>query len=220
VRVDEDRTAAGAQLLAGVLVVADQLLLLGVYADHRFFRGKRRAGDRGDVLELRVAVGVIGSLPALAVGLQGEPHRLQHPAHRAGVDREPLLTQLDREMLRRQRRPQKRRHRIARGDAVRQRQERLLKARLALCDPLASTASTTDPARRRLLTRLDLREPTAHRRFREPRRSNNSSDTATTVGARLGRRPQTPPTLIQSTHDDQPPLADRRLIDHRPQHRP
>lgn len=62
VRVDEHRPAGRRELAAGVLVAADQLLLLGVDADQRLLGRQRPSGRRGDVIELGVTVGVVGPL--------------------------------------------------------------------------------------------------------------------------------------------------------------
>src|ERR1035438_1433123 len=76
VGVDLHRLTAAGELTAAVLVVADQLLLLRIYRQNGLIRGERGAGHGCDVLKLRVAVGMIGALPRLAVGLQAVAQRL------------------------------------------------------------------------------------------------------------------------------------------------
>src|SRR6266852_4822940 len=62
----------GTQFTAGVLEVADQLLLLGIDRDSRL-AGALKAPDAGvDVLELRIAIGMVAALAGLGVGLQSE----------------------------------------------------------------------------------------------------------------------------------------------------
>ncbi len=62
--------ALGSPLFAGVFEVADELLLLGVDADHRLAAFDRPLGDRVDVAELPVAVGVLVAFPRFDVRLQ------------------------------------------------------------------------------------------------------------------------------------------------------
>jgi hypothetical protein len=80
VRVDLDRPAAGLVLAPDRLVVADELLLFGVHADHRLSGGDRRPGGLVDVLELPVAVGMIAALARLAVGLHAVAQTAQQLA--------------------------------------------------------------------------------------------------------------------------------------------
>ena len=78
---------AGRHSGPGVLVRADQFLLLGVHADHRVTRGQVRLGLLVEVAELGVAVGVLAALDGLGVGLQAETLLAQQPGH--GVRRRP-----------------------------------------------------------------------------------------------------------------------------------
>jgi len=61
--------ATGTPLASGVLEIAYQLLLLGVYRDCRLTTIVERSHRSVDVLELGVAVGMRGSFPRLAIGL-------------------------------------------------------------------------------------------------------------------------------------------------------
>ena len=71
VRVHEDRLSGRRELLSsGVLVAADQLLLLGVTADQRLLRRQCLGGHLSEVLEPSVAVGMVGPLKGVAVGLR------------------------------------------------------------------------------------------------------------------------------------------------------
>jgi hypothetical protein len=70
-RLHRDRLAPQAPLPAGVLVLADQFLLLGVHPDHRVPGRLLLLGLLVDVAELRVAVRVLRALDRLGVALQG-----------------------------------------------------------------------------------------------------------------------------------------------------
>src|SRR6516165_512908 len=71
---------------AGVLEVAEQLFLLGIDRDHRLPGSLRSQYLRVDVLELRIAVGVMGTLIGLAVGLPAKAQLRQQPLDAAGAD--------------------------------------------------------------------------------------------------------------------------------------
>jgi hypothetical protein len=71
---------------AAVLVVADQLLLLGVDRDDGLARGLRRDRLGVDVLELGVAVRMPRALVGLAVRLPAEPQPRQQSLHAVGAD--------------------------------------------------------------------------------------------------------------------------------------
>src|SRR5205823_2941466 len=77
--------ALAAQLAAGILEIADQLLLLGVDGDGRLAASPEALDRSVDVLELRVAVGMLGSFAGLGVGLQAEAEVLQQAADQVGA---------------------------------------------------------------------------------------------------------------------------------------
>ena len=214
VRVDQDRPAGRRELSAAVLVVADQLLLLGVDADHRLPGRQRRRRPLGDPPKLCVTVGMIGSLVCLAVGLQAVPQPLEQPAHRA------LVTTLN---------P------CARSAAVRlatlrssteaatpdrprrikQRQERLPQTRLALLDRRRPGAGApAPPARARPLSSAIPRRTVASEipvalttAAIPPRPCERAS------AAAHNRRPRSSSSSCTIT----PPLPDRAFVDHNPQ---
>jgi len=70
VHVHVQRAAFGPIIRAAVLEVADQLLLLGVDRDRRLTRRKRFLHPTVEVVELRVAIGIVRSLPCLRAGLK------------------------------------------------------------------------------------------------------------------------------------------------------
>jgi len=72
VRPDRLGLAFGAQFTVSVFEVADQLVLLGVDGNGRLVRGMERLTLGFDVFELCVAIGVMGALAGLTVGLEAE----------------------------------------------------------------------------------------------------------------------------------------------------
>lgn len=59
-------------LAAVVLELADELLLLGVHADHRLAGVPVITGLLVEIAELGISVGMLASLDGLGVGLQAE----------------------------------------------------------------------------------------------------------------------------------------------------
>jgi hypothetical protein len=66
--------------------VADRLILLGVDRDGRFARGQRRLHLIVDVVELRIAIGMVRALPCLAIELQTVIKLVEQLAHRGAAD--------------------------------------------------------------------------------------------------------------------------------------
>ena len=67
------RAALGLVLLLAVGEVPDQLLLLGIHADHRVHGHLAGLGVPADVAELRIPVRMLGTFNGLGVTLQAEP---------------------------------------------------------------------------------------------------------------------------------------------------
>ena len=83
---------------SGVLEVADELLLLGVDRDRRLTRRERFFHPIVDVVELRIAVGVVRSLARLAVGLQTVIELVQEFADERAADRMAHVAQAPTEL--------------------------------------------------------------------------------------------------------------------------
>src|SRR5207253_8749400 len=107
------RIAFRAIVAATILVVADQLFLLGVDRDDRLPRGLCRNRLGVDVFELRIAVGMLRALVGLAVRLPAVAERRQQSLDAAGADRVALLLQRVRQLVVAFRYPQQRAHGIA-----------------------------------------------------------------------------------------------------------
>jgi hypothetical protein len=68
-----DRLSGRLPLAPHSLVIADQFLLLAIDRNRRLARGERRPDRLVDVRKLPVAIGMLGSLTRLLVGLQAKP---------------------------------------------------------------------------------------------------------------------------------------------------
>src|SRR5262249_13984964 len=117
--VVEDVPAAVPPAAAGVLERADQLLLLGIDADHGQAPRQIPAPYPGQVAELPVPVGVARPRQALAVGPQGEALLLEQAGQGAMADGQPALAQGRTQLADRLVRPPHPRHRVT-GDGVAQ----------------------------------------------------------------------------------------------------
>src|SRR5215212_2911760 len=87
-----------AELAAPILEVADQLFLLCVDRDHRFAGSLERLHLGVDVLELSVAVGMVGAFARLGIGLQTEAQTLEQTANQLLTRGEAQLSQRRGEM--------------------------------------------------------------------------------------------------------------------------
>ena len=94
---------------SGVLEVADEFLLLGVDRDRRLTRRERFFHSIVDVVELRVAVGIVRSLACLAVGLQTVVELVQEFADERAADRVAHVAQAPAELAQALASPQHRR---------------------------------------------------------------------------------------------------------------
>ena len=72
-------------LCPAIHVVADEFLLLGVYGNDRLGRAHLPRDAGVDVLELRVAVGMLIPLDRLAVALEAVAHSAQKNSHHAAA---------------------------------------------------------------------------------------------------------------------------------------
>ena len=98
--VDADRLgpALAPQLPTAVLEIADQLFLLGVDRDGRLSAPPGALDGIVDVLELRVAIGMLATFAGLGVGLQAEAEVLEQAADQAAAGAKSLLGKGRRQM--------------------------------------------------------------------------------------------------------------------------
>jgi hypothetical protein len=95
---DRLRIALGPQFPTTILEVSNKLFLFGINRYRRLPCRLKRADPRIDVLELRVAVGVVRALAGLAVRLQAEAQAAQQPSNQLLADGEIKLGQCTGEM--------------------------------------------------------------------------------------------------------------------------
>ncbi len=107
------RLFRGPPLLAGVRVVADEFLLLGIHRDHRAALGQAAFHAGRDVAKLRVAVRVVASLLGLPVALEAVVEPVQQLRDLRVADRMVLPTQCVRDRPRALTDPAQRRFRVA-----------------------------------------------------------------------------------------------------------
>ena len=197
VHVDLLGLAAGPPFPATVLVPPDQLLLLGVHADHRAARGHVLLRLRVEVAELGVPVRVLLALDRLGVALQAVPQLTgQQGGHGRGRHLMSPPGQRLGQVPGRLGRPFQRRHRIAPGLRLHQRLQCLKQTRIGLDQRPASRPRPADPAVLRL-GRLDFPPATGHRVRVRPGRLGDPLGPASAQGHSLGPQHQPPRLLIQ-----------------------
>ena len=192
--------ALGPPLAARVLELADQLLLLGVYADHRIGGALVGLDLLVDVPELRVPVRVPLALDGLGVALQAEPLRPQQVADGVGADPVALAGQLVRQVAGRLRRPPQRRHRITPLLRLDQGQQRRAQPGIQVGGLLAAPARPARPAQR-LGAGIQLIDPQGHRGLADPGGPGHRPDPAMSQRPGLGAHQQPPLPLIQMRED-------------------
>ena len=214
VHVDAQRIALRPIVGAAVLEVADQLLLLRVDGDDRLPFGLRRHDLRVDVLELRVAIGMLRAFVRLAIVLAREAELHQLLAHRVGADRMAHLRQRRGELVHALRHPDQRAH----GIAERRRLDEALQARARGRIALAATALRPPPLRRTCPfgsgAAVEIVLAAIDRRAGEPGDPRHDRETAPAGRLHLGRREQAPPALVELRADRLPAIANGIFVDH------
>jgi hypothetical protein len=175
---------------AGVLEVSDQLLLLRVHRDRRLSTLLEATNLVEDVVELRVAIRVLGPFAGLAVGLQTVAARLQKLGDQGVAHPVPLGPQLLRQATHALRRPTQRRVGIARCRRLHERVQVRTQRHVLLGRSLAPSSRPARSFRTRRCVRLELPDAAFDCRPCQSRRFLHPLDTATPQRARLRRRPQ------------------------------
>ena len=186
-RAHRRRLALGPPLPARVLELPDQLLFLGVHADHRVAGALVGPGLLADVAELGVPVRVPRPLDGLGVALQAEPLGPQQVPDRVRGDLMALPGQLTREIAGRLGDPPQRRHRIAALLRLDQGQQCRAQPRIHIGGPLAAPARPPRPAQR-LRAGLQLVNAQGHRGLADPGRPGHQPDPAMPQRPRLSAR--------------------------------
>src|SRR6266496_3343333 len=212
-------------LLPAVLIVADQLLFLGVHADHRLPGGLELPHLLVDEPELPIPVRVLLSLHRLGVALQAVAIFFQQPPHRVRRHRMPRRCQLTSQLLRRLRRPPQRRLRITPGPGAHQPAQRRHQARIHLHRLGPPRPGPADPAIR-LNALLQFPGAPAHRVRMNAGQLRHPLDPAPAQRPCLRSQQQPPLQLIQMRahlrqHPREPVLIHHQLshtttVDNRP----
>src|SRR5215468_827067 len=210
--IDELRLVLGLPLAAAVLEVADQLLLLGVDRDHRHAALKTRLRGLVDVLELRVAVGMLLALDGLVRCLQAVPVIAQQFCDRPVTDPDPMLCeQLTGEDLGALARPAQWRFWVASGRRVDELFQRRPDLGVHLLErPLAGAAPHADDVAG-LRASPSFIPALPDRADRQPRRASDRCDAAEADRSGLGTRPQSALPLIHGRLQQAPLLSDQLL---------
>ncbi len=183
-----------------ILEGAHQFLLLGVDRDRRLPSAQAGPDPGVDVLELRVAVGVVRPFDRLPVGLQAVAQLVEQLRHHPMAGAVPLPGQFRGQPADALARPAQGRLRIPARGRLDQRLQVRDQRRILLDRPLAPAARAADPAgrqrprpARRQLLRPDPNGPPGH--AGGPRDQRHPA-------AALRPRPRPPPPAVASVHRD------------------
>src|SRR5207342_2610736 len=215
--VDADRLwlALAAQLSTAVFEVAHQFLFLRVDRDRRLAGGECGLHPGIDVLELRIAVGMLRAFAGLAVGLTAIVQLAQQRANQLLAHHEALLAQRSGDVALAAADPAQRRLRIAADRVLDQLFERRPQPRLTVDRALAATAAPPDPLAQLIAASLQLGNAAIDRAARDSRRRRNRRHPATAQRQRLVGRKQSTSPLVQKTGDPAIACPKRFDINHR-----
>jgi hypothetical protein len=200
VALHEGGRLASAPLPALVLVVPDQLLLLRVHGDDWSAPGQRPADLIIDVLELRIAVGMIRAFLSLPVALEAVVHRTQELRDLLMTDRMVLAGEFRRERPRALARPAQGRLRVASRQRLHQGLQRSRQLGVAHQERVASPAGPPDPSSRdRVLPQFT--DPLGDSAPGQSTDAADPRDAAIALVHRLVRRHHSPAALIQVLPD-------------------
>src|ERR1022692_3432572 len=135
-------------LTAAIVIIADQLFLLGVHADDWFPGVLVVPGLLIEGTELGIPVRALLALQGLSVALQAEALLVQQVRHRVRARAVALPGELGGQRAQRLRRPPQRRHRVPALIWLHQRQQRRPQPRVQVSQALTAPAGLTGPAQR------------------------------------------------------------------------
>ena len=180
-----------APLAAGVLEIADQFLLLRIDGDSWLVLGYGRLDRVVDDVELRVAVGIVGALARLAIGLQAELLLLQQLADDRVADLVPEFVEFPGQPAQALACPAQRRHRIAARVGLDQRVQIVKQTGVRFRQRFASPARAAN-ATGRLRRRVEFLQAAPDRARGDPRDAGNRGYAAMPRRPRF-RRSEKPP---------------------------
>ena len=188
-------------LPAPVAILSNQLLFLGVNRNYWLPQGLEGAPPPVDMLELRIAVRMLGAFQRLAVGLQAVAQLVQQPVDRTLAHRMAGAPQVLSQPRRAAAGPQQRPHRVAAGDRVDQPLQRLHQVRIVGGQRLAARAGSSQaPAvvvRTRRFVGSKFLQPGINGGPRHPSGGGEAGDAATAHRARLDRSPAPAQALVE-----------------------
>jgi len=201
--VDEHRfgITLGAQLLAAVLKIPDELLFLRIDRN-RWLTGRQRSLHCDiDVFELRIAIGMLTALAGLAVGLTAEAQLAQHLADELLAHLKTLDSQRRSNIPLAPAYPAQRRLRIAANRTLNETLERRQQARLTLNCTLASATGPSKALAEIITTGLQLGDAAIDRASRNPRRCRHGRDAAVAQRQCFIRSKQPTSAFVQESDD-------------------
>ena len=193
--LDPGRFPGRSPLASGVLVLPDELLFLGVDADHRLTGRDVRSALVIEVGELGIPVDVGAALDRFDVALQAESLLAQQVRHRPRRDPVPAAGQLLSQGAGGLDGPTQRRARVTALVRLDQAQQRLHQPQVRGCQGFASRARTAHPVQR-FVAGLELAGSLGHRDRADPSRPCHDLDPAVTQNPCLRAHRQTTLALI------------------------
>src|SRR5712664_430991 len=199
---------------SGVLEIADKLLLLGIDRDRRLTCRERFFHPIVDVVELRVTIGIVGSLAGLAVGLQAVIEPVQEFADERPANRMAHVAQALAELAKALGSPQQRRLRIASRLWLDQRAQIIEQIRIRLAQRPTTAAHSAYPFQVRRLARTQFGQPASDRAARDTDGTHHRNDPTVPGRCRLGCRKTPPTALVEHRSEGLEALAYGRFVDH------
>jgi hypothetical protein len=192
---------AGLPLAAGLGEPPDQLLFLGIDADHRLAGGQEPRGGGVDVAELGVPVGVLSAFEGLAGALQAEPGRAQDLRDHRVADVVSHRGELAGQVAGRLRGPPQRRLGVPAGPRLDERIQPVQQFRVGHLGFLTATTrgqNPVHPPHRVIVVIVQFRQTASDGRPRCTRRPMHRGNATASPRRRFGRQRQTPITLIEA----------------------
>jgi hypothetical protein len=206
--------ASRAQFPAAVLEVTDQFLFLGVDRDGGLRFGQKRVDPGIDIVQLGIAIGMTAALPGLAVGLQREAERLQHPTDQFLAGCEAALVERPRQMALALADPNQRCLGVAANGRLDQLAQGVEQSRLLVCGSCAPGAGTANPTIPCITAGAQFPQATADRAAGDPGRFGDGLQAAFPCGCHLAGDDQTTISFIEKGHQDVRTLFDGSYINH------
>ena len=193
---------------------SQRVFLFRIHGDHRIAGAHLRRHARVDVLELRVAVGVLRALHRLAVAMEAVVHPMEKHSHQTATGRIAKRAQLPRQTSRALAGPTQRRHGVSTRQRLDQTLQRFPQIRLMMDSRFPSTAWPTHASFRYTVSLRNRARTHSNRAPRDPRRTSHQGND--TVSKRIGFRsgPDAPCMLVEERVQRSELLPNRALCGH------